>query len=839
MDNEQSTIINKPNNNYNLRYLFCPSEKCLNVPDITYNYNPINSEIVYKCKCKENHENSEQEVQKMNLKEFLEKSSSIFCFFCKKRINESKFIFCLDCKNIFDISCSFKHKDNENHLNYSTNNINDFCFEHKENCIFKCMFCNLPFCKNCDAIFHFNNAHSTQQTEQSTFNNKGFDNIKAIFEKQKTILEKIKEINNNFIDSLENDIQIKERIIKNYQNGKSKDNKSIKNLKQLYIKNQENYENFITKYFNEIKKESNDKEKFVNEIILPFIYSLMINKDESFNDELIDIMKSKLNSLDYKNKLNKYNEFSSQKNEINNNIEHISKNNQERNCKININYIKNDNNKENLNVQIKDIYTLKQPLRLPIFSDTNNLNDTFKNNNNNLNINNNEQSYIQKNNFKENKINKQENSPEINSENIEKKKKGRPKKLIKKANLKSEESSESSEEYKNFISNMILLDSGNFAISSESHVGIYDLRKIKDFNNKIIGRNNCLIQEIPLHQITNGKKISHIFQFPDKTLLCAIYSEIIIIKLKNQDMDYEIIGKIKLKEKELTRKLISLGDSLLVILSEQEKNCYIKIYEKIENKLSIQNIFANMNNILNTQKFNYFPKDYKYENNRIIKEDLSFKNVIYNLNNSNVLWTTLFALKTKNDNLKYHEFIATSNAEYLLGKNSVIFFGIKKEISEHQFSIQKVGKIKGISCSVETNSICQIDEQYICIGLENFNKLGQTKGFAIIDIYKREFIKRIENDNINSIYYDKQNNFLISSMEAVEKKIKDNFIIKIYKVIKNEENGEIKFINISEYKSKHTSPITSIHKIQINSNNDYIFVTLSSESELEVINTEF
>ena len=43
MDNEQSTIINKPNNNYNLRYLFCPSEKCLNVPDITYNYNPINS----------------------------------------------------------------------------------------------------------------------------------------------------------------------------------------------------------------------------------------------------------------------------------------------------------------------------------------------------------------------------------------------------------------------------------------------------------------------------------------------------------------------------------------------------------------------------------------------------------------------------------------------------------------------------------------------------------------------------------------------------------------------------------------------------------------------------
>ena len=108
-----------------------------------------------------------------------------------------------------------KHKDENNNPNFNESSINDFCFEHKENFITKCRYCDLLFCKNCDPTFHINNMHPKQQISQALLSNKDFNIIKTTFEKQKTIFEKIKEINNNFINSLENDIKIKETIINN------------------------------------------------------------------------------------------------------------------------------------------------------------------------------------------------------------------------------------------------------------------------------------------------------------------------------------------------------------------------------------------------------------------------------------------------------------------------------------------------------------------------------------------------------------------------------------------------------------------------------------------------
>ena len=101
----------------------------------------------------------------------------------------------------------------------------------------------------------------------------------------------------------------------------------------------------------------------------------------------------------------------------------------------------------------------------------------------------------------------------------------------------------------------------------------------------------------------------------------------------------------------------------------------------------------------------------------------------------------------------------------------------------------------------------------------------QTGGFAIIDVNKREFIKKIKGDNISSIYYDKEKSLIISSMEVLQK---GTFVTKIYKVIiseENEENRKIEFKNIGKYINKYNKIIISIYKIPNLSNEDYIIVT--------------
>ena len=54
-------------------YMFCPSEKCLNVPEIFYSYNPLKNEVQYKCNC---NANFDKKIN-MNLQEFLDKSDLI------------------------------------------------------------------------------------------------------------------------------------------------------------------------------------------------------------------------------------------------------------------------------------------------------------------------------------------------------------------------------------------------------------------------------------------------------------------------------------------------------------------------------------------------------------------------------------------------------------------------------------------------------------------------------------------------------------------------------------------------------------------------------------------
>ena len=55
--------------------IYCTSGHCPNIPEIKYSYNPLKTEFQYKCQC----HNNKIYKPNLNLKDFLEKSSQLYC----------------------------------------------------------------------------------------------------------------------------------------------------------------------------------------------------------------------------------------------------------------------------------------------------------------------------------------------------------------------------------------------------------------------------------------------------------------------------------------------------------------------------------------------------------------------------------------------------------------------------------------------------------------------------------------------------------------------------------------------------------------------------------------
>ena len=847
-------------------HLFCPSEKCFNIPEINYIYNPLKQDIKYKCNCQDNE-------QKMGLQDFLEKTN-IICYYCKKIIKEENFFICSNCNNIFDIKCKEKHNQIGKSFNFYTKNKNNLnnnilCKEHNSPIKCFCEDCNKLICLKCYS-FHDDNGHSILQLSKyfSKFfiNQNEFDKLKSTFKKQKDILDEIKKINNDIISSLENDLKIKQKIIDNYDDNKTNNISNI-NIKNLYLINDEKYEVLLQKILSKKEERQNqekDIDKFLDEILLIFYYSLMILKDKSFANELINGMEQKIakfktsekQNIDDKNNIkdNKNSNFEEHHNStnflsnnnnviINSNSEPInSVNINPSNINVNLN-TQADKNLNNKNFQekhgknsINDDGSLNPDINI--------INDENKNIENSNYIINNKNQSIKPQPVKEINENKTSKIQNTNKED-DKTEKVEEEKNDNKEIKKKEHEDETEEEDNNFISNLIALKSGNFAISKKNKVEIYDFKKLdytKDINvydEDLIKENNCLLQELSFVNNSGPEYISYIFQFPDESLLCSLYSQIIIIKLTNNDKSHFIIGHIKLDYLELPRKLISLGHSLLTVLSERECDCFIKIYEKNEmEKLQFKNP-----NDRNKYEFNN-----KYiKNHKNIKEDSYFKELFENFNEPKRLFVSIFEIK-KDKNAKIegdydinfskylYEFVATSNSVFELGKDKVIFYGIIKD-NAGEYQVCTISEINNISCSVEPDSICQINDKYLCIGLQDYNKLKQVSGFALINIYTRKLYKKIRDKQINSLYYDKENSLLIASMEVIiERYI--YYYSKIYKITvnkENEENDKIEFKRIYSHRNEQIDVIISLNKI---SNKKLIFVTSSQCGDLEIVKTD-
>ena len=617
-------IIYPNNNTQPIKYIFCPTGNCLNVPEINYTNNPLKNEFHFKCVCQKNNNNNE-----MNLNEFLYKSSQLNCHACMRKLIDGQIIYCIECKVVFDVFCVENHHQTTNHSHYIqlNKNIFNYCLEHKTPLMFRCMNCKKSLCNNCNLPSHDEKGHELEQLKKFAINKNDIDKITNTFMKQKIFFEKIKEINNNLIQTLENDIKIKERIINNYLTNKS-DYNSIFNLKNICIQNNEKYEKLLedTLLPKNANIKSGNKEaeisNYINNYLSTLYYSLMINKEELINNSLISDLEKKVMNLNPPNikpnniqinvnnqmleeNMNNYNNLENSKKNSNSNISINPNNNIANNIIPNnpnnyfpqVSALSNASTQKNLNNQEFSKGNLEEKNKDIIDQQNNSIKKPFNANIRKIrNINNLTSSIIKektdspqakrlgiKNNSPRNSrisrtISKISSKGKIGFKSIKKYKTISNKKIkwkeLSKIQIKtesnkssdtqeiySEESSKNgnrARKYSNYINNMIVLKSGNVAVSIREAVEIYNLSNLNFsgvdcyYNNEII-QNNCLLQRINL---VKGRKISYVYELFDETLLCATYAKIFRIKLKNHDSTHEIMSYIKIETSELPTKIL-------------------------------------------------------------------------------------------------------------------------------------------------------------------------------------------------------------------------------------------------------------------------------------------
>lgn len=514
-----------------------------------------------------------KEKGKIEISKFLKKSFLIKCPICNKQIiNDSNFYYCKTCKNI----C---HKNCDNHIkiykskDYLFNN----CLIHDSTFLFRCKNCKKSFCQKCKPKFH-SSSHNKYLLQNIMKNQHEKEKKEADFKKQKDYLEQILEMNEELIIFLKNEICLKEKIIKNY-NTYHNNYESIINFNNLKIENEPKYEkilkNILEEYKENHKKGSSkwDSKSFCNRILSIIYFILMINQNKGLNKSLFNELENIVeNNCEYQKIFDKNQLYN-----ILNNNDNFWNNNKE-----------NTKNINNMNENINEM----------------NIKNNWKNNptKNKDKLKNNYQKYWSKSN---NEI-KEIANPFIEINNIE--------------CLKG-------------INHMIILNSGNIAVSSYKIIYIYSKAQILSKNN-----DNKTIINIELNK---KKPITYLHQLPDDTLIFGTYSKIYRIKLNEKEKNYDFLEFIKLEKSELIKKIISLGKFFLLTLSEKKNTNYLRLGIKFNFDFSFSG------------KYN----DNANNNDKMI-----------DLKNNNITKYIFNDIDNKK-NIKITEFNLESNNSYYISKN--------------------------------------------------------------------------------------------------------------------------------------------------------------------------
>lgn len=364
---------------------------------------------------------------------------------------------------------------------------------------------------------------------------------------------------------------------------------------------------------------------------------------------------------------------------------------------------------------------------------------------------------------------------------------------------------------KSKIYSLLVLESNNLALGFSNGF-------IKIYKNDLFGENN--FQSLLTINKFKGRRINYLHQLKDKTLLCCTFSKIHHIALKNSDSGFDYLGTIKLTSYEIPKKIIELGDNLIVSLGEKnfkkkflnsiQKKCILKIFNKINNNENknqeeylSDNESLNSINSLSSDWESVFSNELEKnssESEELIEfeeyEDKYIKIYKNNKNADRIFLCTIFATQTsEKDNYK---FVASSNKKFKGGENLLSFYGIVKDKNSNKYLIYLENeKIDKIACSQNVDSICFLDKDIIGVALQNFEE-SDFDGIAIVNIKKRKLEKIIGGLSIGiinmNIINNKKNIFFFTNNGKDIKKI-DTLVISEYdknkKVLENEGSNVI------------------------------------------------
>ena len=254
-----------------------------------------------------------------------------------------------------------------------------------------------------------------------------------------------------------------------------------------------------------------------------------------------------------------------------------------------------------------------------------------------------------------------------------------------------------------------------------------------------------------LLKINEPKKndVCYVTQLNDDSLiLCS--NHIFKYRLSDDDKDYYLETVIS-GYKDYIIKIIELDDNSLVTCDWEYK---IKVWKRIE---------TNENNI-------------QYE---------LFKS---NINEGEHLSSLC--------KLKNNEFISSSNSHLEKGNDVLRFY-------DKNYNNYKT--IHNISCSELVDTLCQIDEQYLCVALQKWSS-NQIKGIAIIDLIRKQVINTIQGDSMTCISLINRFDKII--ITGGRDKTNKKSLIRGWK-LKN--NGEL--FQLYEVCTEQKDAITSIAKL--------------------------
>ena len=357
-----------------------------------------------------------------------------------------------------------------------------------------------------------------------------------------------------------------------------------------------------------------------------------------------------------------------------------------------------------------------------------------------------------------------------------------------------------------------------------------------------------------------GRRINYIYQLKDKTLLCCSYSRIHHINLVNDDTNYEFLGTIKLSNHELPKKIIELGNDLIVSLSERnfkkenlsKSICILKVFNKIlltnQKEKEEPSFILSDNDSINSASSSFsigWKNVYSNEDesplsskDEILMEDKTIKIYKKNKNLDDIHICSIFGTKIdkSNENNILYEFIATSNKIYSGGENCILFYSVMKNQLRHGYSFFILTSLDDIdlSCSKEPESICFLNKKYIGVALQKYNE-NSSNGIAIIDIIDKKLFKIIKGYSVGFISKAfKKRNIILSTNKT--KDIAKNDQIRLINDLGN--NLKNSSLNIVCNIKTHFSGITELKPNIFQIKNNLLYYAISSNKELYIISIQ-